>query len=57
MESNGTTLKYHTFPFFLYNQPNDGTAACTGNPTACSVGQVGLKFGSTITGSATSLRS
>lgn len=49
-ESNGTTLKYDTFPFFLYNQPGDGTATCTGSPTACSVGQVGLKVGSTITG-------
>jgi uncharacterized protein (TIGR03437 family) len=49
-ESDGTTLIYDgEAPYMQYNQPGDAPAQCT-LVSSCSVGQVGLAFGATITG-------
>jgi uncharacterized protein (TIGR03437 family) len=46
-ETNGPTTNFYSFANFFFQYPS---ATCTGSPAACSVGQVGLKPGATISG-------
>ena len=51
-ESNGVTLTFNTLPFFLYGEPGTRPQQCT-VVASCTIGQVSLNAGSTITGNIT----